>query len=64
MSYEDVLLPSGKDDQVSPEILDASLTDSFRSYHIKVANLDVVESGVNLSQASRNRIKQGRMLLK
>ncbi len=63
LSLESVPLTTGQDDQVSPEITDQALAESFRTYHSAVATLDMVESSINLSQSSRNRIKKGRLVL-
>ncbi|MEQ8499124.1 MAG: DCL family protein, partial [Sneathiellaceae bacterium] len=63
MSLADVPLTSGRDDQVSPEITDETLSDAFRKYHTAVARLDFVKNTVNLAQASQNRLKQGRITL-
>ncbi len=53
----------GQDDQVSPEVTDEALGEAFRSYHTAVARLDFVKDTVNLAQASRHRLKPGRITL-
>lgn len=63
MSLDDVSLTIGQDDQVSPEVTDMTLADAFRAYHASVARLDLVRDTVNLAQASRHRLKDGRVLL-
>lgn len=63
MSLDDVPLTSGQDDQVSPEITDKQLREAFQAYHAAVARLDFVQDTINLAQASRNRLKDGRVSL-
>lgn len=63
LSPEDVPLTTGQDDQVSPAITDEALCVAFREYHARVARLDFVKSTINLAQASRNRLKKGRVIL-
>jgi len=63
LSLDDVPLTTGQDDQVSPEVTDQPLSEAFRSYHSFVARLDLVHSTVNLAQASRHRLKDGRVSL-
>lgn len=63
MSLDQVPITSGQDDQVSPEITDPGLAESFHSYHARVAKLDIVKTVVNLSQSARHRIKDGRVSL-
>jgi hypothetical protein len=63
MSFEDVPMTTGQDDQVAPEITDVVLSDAFRAYHIAVARLDFVKNTVNLAQSSRNRIRETRIVL-
>lgn len=63
MSLDDVPLTSGQDDQVSPEVTDEQLREAFRAYHAAVARLDFVQDTINLAQASRNRLKDGRVKL-
>ncbi len=63
MSLADVPLTTEKDDQVAPEIADKDLRDEFRVYHTAVARLDFVKNTVNLAQASRHRLKSGRISL-
>ena len=62
-SYDDVPLSAPEDEQTSPEITDAEFSDAFRTYHNRVAKLDIVKNTINLSQASRHRIKDGRISL-
>lgn len=61
LSLNDVSLTTGEDDQVSPDVTDQDLSDAFRTYHSKLAKLDIVRNTINLSQASRNRLKDGRI---
>lgn len=63
LSLDEVPLTTGQDDQVSPEVTDQTLSEAFRSYHSSVARLDLVRDTVNLSQASRNRLKEGRVVI-
>ena len=63
MSLDQVPITSGQDEQVSPEITDSALAKAFQSYHARVARLDIVRNTVNLSQAARHRIKDGRVSL-
>jgi len=63
MSLADVPLTIGHDNQVSPEVTDEALSEAFRSYHAAVARLDFVKNTVNLAQASRHRLKPGRISL-
>jgi hypothetical protein len=63
LSLEQVPLTSGRDEQVSPEITDASLSAAFRRYHAQVALLDLVRNTANLAQSARHRIKPTRIIL-
>lgn len=63
LSLDSVSLTTGQDDQVSPEVTDQTLSEAFRSYHSSVARLDFVRNTVNLAQASRDRLKDGRVSL-
>jgi hypothetical protein len=63
LSLDDVPLTTGKDDQVSPEVTDGALSEAFRTYHAGIARLDFVRNTVNLAQASRHRLKDGRVTL-
>jgi Protein of unknown function (DUF3223) len=63
MRYEDVLITPNADNQTSPALTDTKLTEAFRKYHGTVAKLDFVKASVNLSQASKHRIKCGRLLV-
>ncbi len=63
IALADVPLTVGQDDQVSPEVTDEALGEAFRSYHTAVARLDFVKDTVNLAQASRHRLKPGRITL-
>lgn len=63
LSLADVPLSEGEDNQVSPEVTDDALNEAFRSYHTAVARLDFVKDTVNLAQASRHRLKPGRISL-
>ena len=63
MSVDDVQITSGVDEQTVPRMLDRSLAEEFRKYHINLATLEIVKKQVNLSQASRNRIRSGRINL-
>jgi hypothetical protein len=63
IALADVPLTIGRDDQVSPEVTDEALGESFRTYHSSVARLDFVKDTVNLAQASRHRLKPGRINL-
>lgn len=63
LSLDDVPLTTGKDDQVSPEVSDDALSEAFRAYHVGITRFDFVRNTVNLAQASRNRLKDGRITL-
>lgn len=63
LSLDDVPLSAGKDDQVSTEVTDEALSEAFRTYHAGIAQLDFVRNTVNLAQASRHRLKVGRITL-
>jgi hypothetical protein len=63
LSLDDVPLTAGRDDQVSPEVTDETLCRAFQAYHSQVARLDFVKHSVNLAQASRHRLKPGRVNL-
>lgn len=63
LSLDGVPLTTGQDDQVSPEVTDESLREAFRIFHTGVARLDFVKDTINLAQASRNRLKAGRVSL-
>jgi hypothetical protein len=63
LSLDDVLLRTGQDNQVSPELTDDKLGEEFRAYHEKVAWLDFVKNTVNLAEGSRHRLKAGRVSL-
>lgn len=61
MALDQVRITAGKDEQVAPELLDEALAVDFRTYHARVAQLDLVKNTINLSQASRQRLKSGRI---
>jgi hypothetical protein len=61
LSYEQVPLSLGDDNQTTAEITDPELVKWFVEFHDRVATLDFVKAEINLSQASRNRIKKSRM---
>jgi Protein of unknown function (DUF3223) len=63
LSLDGVPLSTGRDEQVSPEVIDEALCEAFRSYHAQTARLDFVKDTVNLAQASRHRLKDGRISL-
>ena len=63
LSLDDVPLTIGQDDQGSPEVTDEALREAFRAYHRDVARLDFVKIAINLAQASRHRLKMGRVSL-
>jgi Protein of unknown function (DUF3223) len=63
LSLDDVPLSTGQDEQVSPEVTDQALCEAFRSYHARAARLDFVKNTINLAQASRHRLKDGRISL-
>jgi hypothetical protein len=63
LSLADVALTSGSDNQVSPEVVDPDVCEDFRVFHSRVARLDFVKTSVNLAQASRNRLKVGRVTI-
>jgi hypothetical protein len=61
LSYEQIPISRGQDNQTFAVILDTDLAEKFRAFHNSVATLDFVKSEVNLGQASKNRIKTGRL---
>jgi hypothetical protein len=61
MSWDDVALTSGQDNQVNPEITDSELRETFRVFHARTARLDYVRNNINLSESSRHRLKTGRV---
>lgn len=63
MTVDDVPLTVGEDDQTIPEITDKDFAEKFRVYHNMLGKVDVVKKNVNLSQASRNRIRAARLQL-
>ncbi len=63
LDLHDVAITSGQDEQVSPEITDAELSDAFRLYHANLALLDLVKDKVNLAQSARHRMKPSRIRL-
>lgn len=63
LSLDSVPLTTGQDDQGSPEVTDHTLAKAFQSYHSSVARLDLVRNTINLAQASRHRLKDGRVSL-
>jgi len=44
-------------------VTDERLREAFRIFHAGVARLDFVKDSVSLAQASRNRLKAGRVSL-
>jgi len=62
-ALDQVPLTSGRDEQVSPEITDRVLAESFRAYHARIALLDLVKNIANLAQAARHRMKPSRIKL-
>lgn len=63
LSLEDVPITSGRDEQVSPEITDSALAETFRRYHARLARLDLVKNTTNLAQSTRNRMRASRITL-
>lgn len=63
LSLDDVPISASADDQVFTKIADTELQELFRKYHAKVAVLDFVKSTVNLSQASKLRVRPSRIKL-
>ena len=61
LSYDQVPISRGADNQTKTVLTDASIAEQFKEYHKSVATLDFVKSSVNLAQASPNRIKKSRM---
>ncbi|HEY3655223.1 MAG TPA: DCL family protein [Steroidobacteraceae bacterium] len=64
LSLADIALTTGSDNQVSPEVVDADLCEEFPMFHSRVARLDFVKTSVNLSQASRHRLKVSRVSIR
>jgi hypothetical protein len=63
LSWEDAPLTPERDNQFVPAIADAALAADFRRFHGELARLDIIKSEVNLSRASRYRIKAGRIAI-
>ncbi len=63
LSLDQVPISSSADNQVFTEIADDQLREDFRRYHASVAELDFVKASMNLSQASKNRVRRGRISL-
>jgi hypothetical protein len=63
LNLDAVPISASADDQVFTEIADTELQEAFRKYHAKVAILDFVKSTVNLSQASKMRVRPSRIKL-
>jgi hypothetical protein len=63
LSLADVALTTGSDNHVSPEVVDPDLCEEFRVFHSRVVRLDFVKTSVNLAQASRHRLKVGRITI-
>lgn len=63
VSVGDVPLTADCDDRVAPDLADDDLAEAFRLYHAKLARLDLVKDTINLSQASRQRIRPTRITL-
>ncbi len=63
LSLDAVPITTGQDEQVSAELTDVDLSEAFRQYHAQVAYLDLVKRTVNLSQASRSRLRPSRITL-
>lgn len=61
LSYDQVPITRGTDNQTMAALTDGNIAQQFREYHKSVATLDFVKSSVNLAQASPNRIKKSRM---
>lgn len=61
LSYDQVSISRGADNQTKAVLMDASIAEQFSEYHKEVATLDFVKFSVNLAQASSNRIKKSRM---
>lgn len=61
LRLDDVPLSKAADEQVATTLTDNALSDAFRQYHGGVARLEFVKDQVNLGQASRHRLKSGRI---
>jgi hypothetical protein len=61
MTWDDVPITTGQDNQVSAELTDNELREAFRAYHNRTARLDYVKNTVNLAESSRHRLKEGRV---
>jgi hypothetical protein len=61
MSWDDVPLSSGQDNQVAALITNNELREAFRAFHARTARLDFVKNTVNLGESSRHRLKEGRV---
>lgn len=63
VSFDQIAITDGADDQVAPQLTDDSFREEFQRYHTAIARLDFVKDTVNLSQATKNRLKPTRIKL-
>jgi hypothetical protein len=64
LSLNDVPISKTKDDQVATTLTDKTMAEAFRHYHEGVAKLEFVKARVNLAQASKHRLKSGRITVR
>ena len=64
LRLEDVPISRAADEQVATTLTDKAISDAFRRYHEGVARLEFVKDQVNLAQASKHRLKSGRISAK
>lgn len=64
LSYDDVEITDGRDNQTTAEVTNLALAEDFRRYHATVALLDLVRNKVNLAQSARHRLKPTRIQLR
>jgi hypothetical protein len=61
LAFADVPITNGRDEQVTPELTNAALSEEFRRYHAGLATLDFVKAGANLAQSAKHRVRSGRI---
>ena len=64
ISYSDVPITTGADNQVCPKLTDLKLERRFRNYHKRVARLSFIHKSINLSQSAAYRLKPGNIEFK
>ncbi len=55
LTFDEIPITTGTNEQVSTEITDEAVRERFRAYHAAVAELDPVKNTINLSRRTDNR---------